>query len=77
MGHHSPRARARSTMASGLRVSPAAVTPARGAFDPERALAAFLRGRAVQVDVMGMWDYWALMPLPMAEARARLGIAGT
>jgi hypothetical protein len=64
-------------MASGLRVSPAAVTPARGAFDPERALAAFLRGRAVQVDVMGMWDYWALMPLPMAEARARLGIAGT
>ncbi|MFO0642448.1 MAG: hypothetical protein U0183_24680 [Polyangiaceae bacterium] len=64
-----------ATFHLGLRVSPAVVTPARGAFDPERALAAFLRGRAVQVDVMGKWDYWALMPLPMAEARARLGIA--
>jgi tellurite resistance protein len=66
-----------ATFQLGLAVSPAVVTPARGAFDPERALAAFLRGRAVQVDVMGKWDYWALMPLPMAEARARLGIAGT
>lgn len=58
-----------------LRVSPAVVTPARGAFDPERALAAFLRGRALRVDVMGAWDYWELMPLPLAEARARLGLS--
>ncbi len=64
-----------ATFQLGLRVSPAAVTPARGAFDAERALAAFLRGRAVRVDVMGRWDYWALMPLPLAEARARLEVA--
>lgn len=61
-----------ATFQLGLRVSPAVVVPARGAFDPERALAAFLRGRAVRVDVMGKWDYWALMPLPLAEARAKL-----
>jgi hypothetical protein len=57
-----------------LRVSPSAVKPARGAFDPERALAAFLRGRSLSVDVMGAWNYWELMPLPLAEARARLGL---
>ena len=64
-----------ATFQLGLRVSPAVVVPARGAFDPERALAAFLRGRAVRVDVMGKWDYWALMPLPIAEARAKLAEA--
>lgn len=58
----------------GLPVSPALVKPARGAFDPERAVAAFLRGRSVTVDVMGAWDYWALMPLPIAEARTRIGL---
>ncbi len=58
-----------------LRVSPAIVTPARGAFDPARVLAGFLRGRRLQVDVMGPWDYWALMPLPIAAVRERLGIA--
>ncbi|MBS2016356.1 MAG: hypothetical protein JST00_25960 [Deltaproteobacteria bacterium] len=58
-----------------LAVSPAVVKPARGAFDPERALAAFLRGRALRVDVMGAWDYWALMPLPMEQARASLGLS--
>jgi hypothetical protein len=55
-------------------VSPAAVTPAKGAFDPERVLAAYLRGRRLRVDVMGPWDYWGLMPLPVAEVRERLGI---
>lgn len=59
----------------GLPVSPAAITPARGAFDPARVLAAFLRGRRLRVDVMGPWDYWALMPLPLAEVRIQLGIA--
>lgn len=48
--------------------------PKRRAFDPERVLAAFLRGRRLRVDVMGRWDYWALMPLSLAEARAQLGI---
>lgn len=58
----------------GLPVSPAIVVPARLAFDPERAIAAFLRGRSLRVDVMGAWNYWELMPLPMAEAQARLGL---
>lgn len=59
----------------GLAVSPAAVTPARGAFDPQRVLAGFLRGRRLRVDVTGPWDYWSLLPLPIEEARAHLGIA--
>ena len=40
-------------------------------------MAAFLRGRRLKVDVMGRWDYWALMPLPVEEARERLGITGS
>ncbi len=66
-----------ATFHLGLRVSPAVVAPTRGAFDPERALGAFLRGRGVRVDVMGAWDYWKLMPLPLAEAQASLGIDAT
>lgn len=63
-----------ATFHLGLAVSPSVVKPARGAFDPERAIAAFVRGRALRVDVMGAWDYWALMPLPLPEVRATLGI---
>jgi hypothetical protein len=64
-----------ATFHLGLPVSPAAITPARGAFDPARVVASFLRGRRLRVDVMGPWDYWALMPLPLAEVRVQLGIA--
>lgn len=64
-----------ATFHLGLAVSPAAVTPARGAFDPQRVLEGYLRGRRLRVDIMGPWDYWSLLPLPIAEARARLGIA--
>ena len=63
-----------ATFHLGLRVSPAVVRPARGAFDPERVVAAFVRGRAVRVDVMGAWNYWELMPLPISEARERLAM---
>lgn len=63
-----------ATFQLGMAVSPAVVTPAVGAFDPARVLDAFLRGRQLAVDVMGAWDYWSLMPLPLDEARARLGI---
>ncbi len=66
-----------ATFQLGLPVSPAAVVPARGAFDPGRVLAAFLRGRRLRVDIMGPWNYWELMPLSLAEARERLGIAGS
>lgn len=61
-----------ATFHLGLRVSPAIVQPARGAFEPERALAAFLRGRSLGVDVMGAWNYWDLMPLPVADVKERL-----
>lgn len=64
-----------ATFQLGLPVSPAIVTPAIGAFDPRRVLAAWLRGRRVNVDVLGRWDYWSLMPLTLDEARAHLGIA--
>lgn len=57
-----------------LPVSPSSVTPARGAFDPSRVMPAFLRGRRVTTDVMGAWDYWSLLPLPLEESRFRLGI---
>ncbi|MBC8068179.1 MAG: hypothetical protein IAG13_07585 [Deltaproteobacteria bacterium] len=66
-----------ATFQLALRVSPAIVSPARGAFDPARVLGAFLRGRRLNVDVMGAWDYWALMPLPLDVVRERLGIAET
>lgn len=58
----------------GMAVSPSVVTPARLAFDPARVVAAFLRGRRLRVDVMGPWDYWTILPLPIDEAQARLGL---
>lgn len=64
-----------ATFQLGMPVSPAIVTPARGALDPGRFVAAFLRGRRLRVDVMGPWDYWSLMPLPLEEVRQRLGLA--
>lgn len=67
-------ATALATFQLELAVSPAAVVPARGAFDPERMIRAFVRGRALRVDVMGPWDYWALFPLPLEEAASRLGL---
>lgn len=63
-----------ATFHLGMPVSPAQVKPAHGAFDPARVLAAFLRGRRLRVDVMGAWDYWALMPLPVEDVRRQLGI---
>jgi hypothetical protein len=63
-----------ATFHLGLPVSPAVVVPSRHAFDARRVLAAYLRGRRLAVDVMGPWDYWSLMPLPMVEAQRRLGL---
>ena len=39
-----------ATFHLGLHVSPSIVTPSRGAFDPERAIAAFVQGRSLRVD---------------------------
>lgn len=55
-------------------VSPAFVLPTIGAFDVRHVLRAYERGARLGVDVMDSWDYWALMPLPLAEVRERLGI---
>lgn len=65
-----------ATFQIGLPVSPAAVTPATGAFDVARVIDAFVRGRRLRIDVMGPWDYWALMPLSLDAVRAELGIGG-
>jgi hypothetical protein len=64
-----------ATFHLGMAVSPAAVTSERGRFDPARVLLAYLRGRKLRVDVMGPWDYWSLMPLPIETVQQRLGIA--
>jgi mono/diheme cytochrome c family protein len=66
-----------ATFQLGLPVSPAVVKPTRGAFDPARVLAAFMRGKRLAVDVTGAWDYWSLMALPLPEARARLGLGAS
>lgn len=55
-------------------VSPAVVLPAHGAFDPDRVLESFRRGRRLRVDVMGAWDHWPLMRLPISEARRTVGL---
>jgi hypothetical protein len=59
----------------GMPVSPAVVKPSRLAFDPARVLAAFANGRRMRVDVMGDWDHWPLLPLPIDEVRRRLGLS--
>lgn len=41
----------------------------------EEFLVAIERGSRVTTDLSDNWDFWPLMPLPLDEARARLGIA--
>ena len=54
------------------------VTPATGAvtghFEPDKVLWAIHRGAQVNVDVTHQWNFWPLMPLPLHEARARIGL---
>ena len=59
----------------GLRQTPIA-PPETGFFDPERVLRAIHRGAKCNVDITHQWDFWPLMALPIAEARARCGLAG-
>lgn len=40
----------------------------------ERFIHALERGSGVNTDLSDNWDFWPCMPLPLAEARARLGI---
>ncbi len=41
----------------------------------ERFIHALERGSRVNTDLTDNWDFWPYLPLPLAEARARLGIA--
>jgi hypothetical protein len=57
----------------GVRVTPA--TGGRvGNFHPDKVLWAIHRGARCNVDMTHQWDYWPLMPLPLAEARARCAL---
>jgi ubiquinone biosynthesis protein Coq4 len=54
------------------------VTPATGAvtgnFEPDKVLWAIHRGAQCNVDLTHQWNFWPLMKLPLAEARARIGL---
>jgi hypothetical protein len=55
----------------GVTVTPA--TPATtGMFEPDKVLWAIHRGARCNVDMTHGWNFWPLMALPMAEARARV-----
>jgi hypothetical protein len=57
----------------GVRITPVA-EPRYGSFHPEKVLWAIHRGAQCTVDMTHQWDFWPLMPLPLAEARARCGL---
>lgn len=58
----------------GVKIAPIA-TPARGAFDPPRILAAIERGSRADRRIFDCWDFFELAPLTLPEARAHFGIA--
>jgi hypothetical protein len=57
----------------GVRLTPATQSQV-GHFEPDKVLWAIHRGAQCKVDVTHQWDYWDLMPLPLPEARARIGL---
>lgn len=57
----------------GVKVTPASA-PFTGLFEPDKVLWAIHRGAMVNVDLTHQWDYWPLMTLPLADARARIGL---
>ena len=57
----------------GIGVTPVA-PPQTGHFDPKKVLWAIHRGASCNVDVTHQWDFWPLMELSLAEARARIGL---
>jgi hypothetical protein len=57
----------------GVQVTP--VTPGfTGNFNPDLVLWAIHRGAQCNVDMTHQWSFWDLMPLPIDEARARVGV---
>jgi hypothetical protein len=57
----------------GVKITPGA-PPDEGQFDPEKVLWAIHRGARCTVDMTHQWNYWPLMPLPLEEARVRVGL---
>jgi hypothetical protein len=57
----------------GIRVTPA-TGPQFDHFDPRKVLWAIHRGAQCNVDLTHQWDYWRLMELPLAEARAQCAL---
>jgi hypothetical protein len=57
----------------GVKVTPAA-PPALDHYDPQRVLWAIHRGARCRVDMTHQWNFWPLMSLPLAQARAQCGL---
>ncbi len=58
----------------GIHIAPLA-EPSTMEFDPERVLEALRRGSLMNADLTdGTWDYWADLPLPVSEVRAKYGV---
>jgi hypothetical protein len=58
----------------GLKMVPQSL-PEIGTLDPDRFLAAFVRGSRMTVDLFGDWDFWAVLGEPVVVLRERYGIA--
>jgi hypothetical protein len=57
----------------GVKVTPNS-PPELDHFDPKKVLWAIHRGAQCNVDMTHQWDFWPLMALPLAEARARCAL---
>jgi hypothetical protein len=57
----------------GIKVTPVA-PPQRGNFDPQKVLWAIHRGAKCNIDMTHQWNFWPLMPLGLARARAQIGL---
>jgi len=59
---------------AGFALDPS-VPPTTGLFDPDAFFREFARGSRVHDDLLAKnWDFWPYVTLPLAQARARLGI---
>jgi len=57
----------------GVKITPGA-PPATDHYDPALVLWAIHRGAQCRVDMTHQWNFWPLMTLPLAEARAACGL---
>ena len=57
----------------GIKITPAADAEI-GYFDVEKVMTALARGAACKVDLNDHWNFWPLLPRPLAEVRSELGV---